>query len=609
MLLERCGSAIGGLGFHIHENRTERLSVQGPQAIPLGTRRQRSLSTGRGPVLSRGTCHVSKTQEEACTGKPDCVPWSGEDATGNGVVRGEAKADEAPLVSALRECAEMDAAPFHFPGHRRGAGAPPMMAALVGKGAFAADLPELPELDNLHAAEGVILEAQSKAARLFGAEHTWFLVNGSTCGIQAAVMATCAPGDYLILPRNVHMSAVSAMVLSGALPKYVTPVPDPAWGVAHGVRAAQVESAIREVQRTGGRVSAVLVVSPTYFGVCSHIGELARVCHSQGIPLIVDEAHGAHFRFHHKLPQTALEQGADVAVQSTHKVLSSLTQSAMLHTQGSRVHRERLAQCLQMLQSSSPSYLLLGSLDASRAHMEGNCVVDSETGALQSSDSNLDAALSLASTVRQSLQALPGLSVLDMASMSQEAAGIDPLRITVGLWKLGLTGFEADDILRLDHGVVAELPSLRSITFAISAGSSHRDAVRLIDAFAALSARYASELETETGSTVSSPSHAPEHDAMETHTVWENQVMALSPRDAFYSKSEKVLAQDAVGRVSAELLCPYPPGIPVVTPGEVITQEAVDCITAVLAGGGVVSGASDESFQFARVVVHDGSKL
>jgi arginine/lysine/ornithine decarboxylase len=415
MLLERCSSAIGGLGFHGHESRTKRLSVQGAQAIPLDITRQASLSARRGPGLSRWTCHVSTTQEEASIDKPDYVPWSGEDASGNGVVRGEAKADEAPLLSALRECAEMDPAAFHFPGHRRGAGAAPMMAALVGKGAFAADLPELPELDNLHAAEGVILEAQSKAARLFGAEQTWFLVNGSTCGIHAAVMATCAPGDYLILPRNVHMSAVSAMVLSGALPKYVTPVPDSAWGVAHGVRAAQVEAAIREVRRAGGRAGAVLVVSPTYFGVCSHVGDLARVCHSQGIPLIIDEAHGAHFRFHHKLPRTALEQGADVAVQSTHKVLSSLTQSAMLHAQGSRVDRERLAQCLQMLQSSSPSYLLLGSLDASRAHMEGNCVVDSETGVLQSSDSKLDAALSLASMVRQSLQELLGLSVLDAA--------------------------------------------------------------------------------------------------------------------------------------------------------------------------------------------------
>jgi len=220
--------------------------------------------------------------------------------------------------------------------------------------------------------------------------------------------------------------------------------------------------------------------------------------------------------------------------------------------------------------------------------MERNCQFDSKTGLLQSSDSNLDDALSLASMVRQALQELPGLSILDMA-------GIDPLRITVGLWKLGLTGFEADDILRLEHGVVAELPSLRSITFAISAGSSHRDATRLIDCFAALSERHSNPETADTG----------ELDVIETHAefVWENSAMALSPRDAFYSKSEKVTARDAVGRVSAELICPYPPGIPVVTPGEIITQEAVDCIAAVLAEGGVVSGAADESFQFARVVV------
>ena len=613
MLLERCSSAVGGLGFHIHDKRAKSVTEQGAQSIPLDIRRrQRSVSTRRRPGVTKWARNVSSTQAEAGVGEPDCAPWSDEDASGGGgAVSEEVGASEstreAPLLHALRECAETDAAAFHFPGHRRGAGAPPGMAALVGMRAFAADLPELPELDNLHAAEGVIAEAQSKAARLFGAERTWFLVNGSTCGIQAAVMATCAPGDYLVLPRNVHMSAVSAMVLCGALPKYVTPAPDSTWGVALGVSAAQVEAAIREVRTSGGRVGAVLVVSPTYFGVCSHIGDLARVCHSQAIPLIVDEAHGAHFRFHHKLPQTALEQGADVAVQSTHKVLSSLTQSAMLHAQGLRVNNDRLAQCLQMLQSSSPSYLLLASLDASRAHMEAACDVDSETGMVRSSDSSVDVALSLASMVRHSLQQLPGLSVLDMASMSQEAAahasvaGIDPLRITVGLWKLRLTGFEADDILRLEHGVVAELPSLRSITFAISAGSSRRDAMRLIDSFAALSARYAPKTEPEAGSTTSSP-FSGEPDA-----VCAKQVMALSPRDAFYSKSEKVVAQAAVGRVSAELLCPYPPGIPVVTPGEILTQQAVDCITAVLAQGGVVSGASDESFQFARVVVHDVS--
>lgn len=423
MLLNSCSARIGRLGFHVQGNRS---SAPFCRIARIETRRRSLLA-----------CNVSILQEEVSQGVSEC----------GGVE------ERAPLLDALRECAEMDVAAFHFPGHRRGAGAPPMMAALVGSEVFASDLPELPELDNLHAAEGVIQEAQSKAARLFGAEQTWFLVNGSTCGIQAAVMATCAPDDYLILPRNVHMSAVSAMVLSGALPKYVYPEPDSAFGIAHGIQAAQVETAIGELQSAGKRIGAVLVVSPTYFGVCSDLHELARVCHSHSTPLIVDEAHGAHFRFHHKLPRTALEQGADVAVQSTHKVLSSLTQSAMLHTQGSRIDRERLSQCLQMLQSSSPSYLLLASLDASRAHME--------TG-----DSNLDAALSLASMIRAALERLPGISIL---------ACTDPLRVTVGLWNLGLTGFEADDILRLEHGVVAELPALRSITFAVSAGSSHRE--------------------------------------------------------------------------------------------------------------------------------------
>lgn len=276
MLLESSCTAIGTLGFHVHKSCIIRAQV-----TPLDIRRGRrgSLSIGR------VACNVSTIQEEVFESKTDA-----------NCGYGELEEREAPLLNALRECAEMDAAAFHFPGHRRGAGAPPMMAALVGRRAFASDLPELPELDNLHAAEGVIHEAQSKAARLFGAEQTWFLVNGSTCGIQAAVMAACAPGEYLILPRNVHMSAVSAMVLSGALPKYLNPKPDLAFGVAHGIHASQVEAAILEIRRAGNRVGAVLVVSPTYFGVCSHIADLAHVCHLHDVPLIVDEAHGAHFR-------------------------------------------------------------------------------------------------------------------------------------------------------------------------------------------------------------------------------------------------------------------------------------------------------------------------
>ena len=510
----------------------------------------------------------------------------------------------APLVSALRECAEMEVAAFHFPGHRRGAGAPPMMAALIGTDAFAADLPELPELDNLHAAEGVIAKAQQRAALLFDAQRTWFLINGSTCGIQAAVMATCAPGDYLVLPRNAHMSAVSAMILSGAQPKYVTPTLDAVWGLAHGVAVADVESAIVEVENGGGRVGAVLVVSPTYFGICSQVAAITEICHSHGVPLVIDEAHGAHFRFHPNLPPTALEQGADVAVQSTHKALGSLTQSAMLHIQGTLMDYDRVAQCLQMLQSSSPSYLLLSSLDAARAQMSSRKqFVDSE--APQPDTTTMDGALSLAFRARKALQQIPGVFVLDMPTLDKNAlaersiAGVDPLRITVGLWDLGVNGFEADEILRLEHGVVAELPSLFTLTFVVSLGTSQQDVTRLIEALAALSARFVSR--NETARYTSELSSLP-LSGNRFSSVWDNQVAPLSPREAFYAKWERVELADVVGRVSVELLCPYPPGIPIIAPGEVFTQAAVDYITSVLSGGGIVTGASDSLFTSARVV-------
>ena len=541
------------------------------------------------------------------------VTDSGDSSTtiGHGFAKRDGEIDDdtanktvTPLVDALRECVEMDAAAFHFPGHRRGAGAPPRMAGLVGKGVFAADLPELPELDNLHAAEGVIQEAQVKAAALFQAEQTWFLVNGSTCGIQAAVMASCNPGDYLILPRNAHMSAVSAMVLSGALPKYISPIADSTWGVSHGVHSKHIDIAIRQVQSAGGRVGAVLVVSPTYFGICSHVGHIATICHSHGVPLIVDEAHGAHFQFHEEFPQPALKQGADIAVQSTHKVLGSLTQSAMLHSQGSIVERERLSQSLQMLQSSSPSYILLASLDAARAHMDTgdpnpnrnpNCSV-------------MERPLALAATLRQALRQIPGIALLEISTLPKQAitdgaiAGIDPLRITVGLWELGLTGFEADDILRLEHGVIAELPSLRSITFALSAGTSERDVTRLIESLESLSARFRVGNKNESSAFLL-PDQEEVASSVNASGAWNsNPVGALSPREAFFAKWERVDAADAVGRVSAELLCPYPPGIPIVAPGEVFTQAAVDYLTVVVAKGGVVSGASDSSFSTARVI-------
>ncbi|KAI9083420.1 hypothetical protein K1719_034634 [Acacia pycnantha] len=224
------------------------------------------------------------------------------------------------LVSALKASAEKNTASFHFPGHNRGNAAPASLTQLIGRRPYVHDLPELPELDNLCCPQGPILEAQRQAAILFGSSETWFLVGGTTCGIQAAIMATCSPGEFLILPRNSHLSAISAMVLSGALPKYIIPEYNNDWDIAGGVYPHQ------ELQREGHETAAVLITSPTYHGICSSLSEISELCHSQKIPLIVDEAHGAHLGFHSKLPKSALQLGADLAVQSTHKVLCSLTQ-------------------------------------------------------------------------------------------------------------------------------------------------------------------------------------------------------------------------------------------------------------------------------------------
>ncbi|HEY9761823.1 MAG TPA: aminotransferase class I/II-fold pyridoxal phosphate-dependent enzyme, partial [Trichocoleus sp.] len=300
---------------------------------------------------------------------------------------------QTPLLTTLAQSAGRPHAPFYAPGHKRGQGTPLALKQLFGEAVFRADLPELPELDNLFAPTGVIAEAQDLAAEAFGAEQTWFLANGSTCGIEAAVLSTCRPGEKIIVPRNAHQSVVSALILSGAVPVWVQPQYDPDWDLVLGVTPDAIAQALS--QHPDSR--AVLLVSPTYHGVCSDLTAIAQLTHAQNIPLLVDEAHGPHFAFHPDLPLPALAAGADLVVQSTHKVLSALTQASMLHVQGDRICRQRLQRALQLTQSTSPSYLLLASLDAARQQM-----------ALEGFE-RLEKTLDLVRSVRSHLQTLLGL--------------------------------------------------------------------------------------------------------------------------------------------------------------------------------------------------------
>ena len=484
-----------------------------------------------------------------------------------------------PLLDALWKCASKHHAPFYTPGHKRGQGISQQLADRFGSSVFRVDLPELPELDNLFAPQSVIQEAQNLAAAAFGAEHTWFLVNGSTCGVQAAILSTCAAGDKIILPRNVHQSAIAALILSGAVPIFVDPEYDPVLDIAHSITPADVASALEQHPDA----KAVMMVYPTYYGVCGDVAAIATLAHHHGIPLLVDEAHGPHFAFHSDLPTPALADGADLTVQSIHKVLGAMTQASMLHVQGSMIDIDRLNKSLQLLQSTSPSYLLLASLDAARQQM-----------ALQG-EQLMAQTLQLADAARDQIAQIPGLSVLSPPVLSPPKAtpgfaALDRTRLTVTVSGLGLTGFEADEILHQRLGVTAELPSLQHLTFIISLGNTEADIAALVQALTTLSKDQRANLPVITANHLLNLPNT-------------NQIVRISPREAFFAPTETLPLEQTGDRVCAELVCPYPPGIPVLMPGEVITPSAINYLQHIQAMGGYISGCADADLKTLRVVI------
>ncbi|GJV58355.1 Orn/Lys/Arg decarboxylase [Tanacetum coccineum] len=326
----------------------------------------------------------------------------------------------------------------------------------------------------------------------------------------------------------------------------------------------QVEKAIKELESEGRKASAVLITSPTYHGICSNLEKISILCHSHNIPLIVDEAHGAHLGFHESLPRSALSQGVDISIQSTHKVLCSFTQSSMLHMSGKIVDSERISQCLQSLQTTSPNHLLLASLDATRAQIS------------QHPKTIFNKPLELAMEAKALIKKIPGIAVLDSCTFS-DAAGIDSLRITVGVWKLGISGFEADRLL-YKHGVISELQGSRSMMFAVNLGTTRDDVVKLAAELKNLSQGHASIRVNDIQPFIGTVSN-----------------MILSPREAFFTSKTKVSLKESIGKVCGELICPFPPGIPLLVPGEVITAEALNYLVEVKNNGGFISGVVDST--------------
>ena len=386
----------------------------------------------------------------------------------------------APLFEAIRKYAGLPKAAFHTPGHKQGTGISPELLDFLGENVFRCDLTELPEVDNLHDPDSVIREAQELAAQAYGADRSWFLVNGSTCGVETLMMAVCDPGDVVLLPRNCHKSAIAGVMLSGAIPAYIEPDYDRELGIAHGITPASVEIALTKYPQAKG----VLCVSPTYYGVASNLAEIARIVHDRGLPFLVDEAWGPHFAFHSNLPQSALEAGADLVVQSTHKVLSGMTQASLLHVQGDRIDRNRVRNILQLLQSTSPNYVLMMSLDVARRQMALN------------GEALLARAIALADDARTRLNQIDGIHCFGSERLGSTPGfhALDRTRLTVTVSNLGIFGFEADDWVNENHDVQPEMSTLHNVVFIVSLGNTQEDIDRLVASFEALAQKQRTEI-------------------------------------------------------------------------------------------------------------------
>jgi arginine decarboxylase len=482
----------------------------------------------------------------------------------------------APYLEALIEYAAREPARLHVPGHKGGPGADPQLLEAIGERALSLDIPALTYGIDIGAEPTPFEQAQRLAADAWGARRAWFLINGASQGNLAAGLALAHHGDAVVMQRNAHSSAVDALVLSGLRPTFAAPELDPELGIAHCLAPTALDEAL---ERTPGAVGA-WIVSPTYFGAVADVRALADVAHRHGVALIVDEAWGAHMAFNERLPAHALSLGADLVISSTHKIVGSLTQSAMLHLgagAGAMIGEDAVDRAVTLTESTSPSSLLTASLDAAR-----------RLAVLHGRELLAHTMQTLADT-RARIRTIDGLDVLDERMIGR--AGVfdyDPMRLAVDIRGIAATGYELAPMLREIGDINLELYGQNVVVAVFGLGERELpEAARLVDALAEAVARVGLDPSGASASFAAPP-------------PWGE--LAMTPREAFLGAQEVVPADAAAGRIAAESLATYPPGIPNVLPGERLTAETLAYIRRTLDLGGSVRGASDRLLRTVRVV-------
>jgi arginine/lysine/ornithine decarboxylase len=484
--------------------------------------------------------------------------------------------EAAPVGDAIAAFHERDDLAFAIPAHRSGTGGvTPDAVRWMGEQTFRADLGMNKGVDNRHQSWQVEPTAMQLFAQAVGAEETLFSTNGSTENVHVAIMTAVRPGETLVVARNGHKSVFAGLVLAGAWPVYVDPVYDATLQIAHGVDPAELARVLDEHPQA----RAAMIFTPSYYGVSADVRALADVAHAHDLPLLTDDAWGLDYGFCSRLPPSALESGADLAIGSVHKTLSGLSQTSVLSTQGERIDRDRLHIVFELEQSTSASSLLISSIDAARRQFQ------------RDGEWLLGDAIDRAQRLRAAIEEMPGLELMDEADvLGPGAMALDPTHVTFDVVGLGLTGYSAADWLQQHRGIHVELSDHRRLMALITYANTDENIDRLIDGLSALTEHHQ---DADLGGIPDVPPPA----ALRTETV-------MLPRDAFLGSTEMVPWRQATGRISAEMICPYPPGIPIIAPGELLTAEIVDYLQQVAAAGGMVEGAGDESLAHLRVVSH-----
>lgn len=472
-----------------------------------------------------------------------------------------------PLYEALKNFKKMRIVPFDVPGHKRGRGNKALLDFL-GEKCLSVDVNSMKPLDNLCHPISVIKEAEDLAADAFGANHAFFMVGGTTSAVQSMILTACKRGDKIILPRNVHRSAINAMILSGAIPIYINPQMDKQLGISLGMEVADVKRAIEE----NPDAKAVLVNNPTYYGICSNLKEIVKIAHEHNMLVLADEAHGTHFYFNRHLPVAAMHAGADMAAVSMHKSGGSLTQSSFLLT-GKNVKTGYVHQIINLTQTTSGSYLLMSSLDISRSNL---AVYGSEI---------FDFVIDLVDYARQEINNIGDYYAYASEKINGDSVfDFDTTKLAIYTLPVGLAGIEVYDLLRDEYDIQAEFGDMSNLLAYVSVGDRAKDIERLVSALSEIRRNYKKDRKGMLEAEYISP-----------------KVMC-APQDAFYSDKVSVPIEESCGKVCSEFVMCYPPGIPILAPGELITPQILEYIKYAKEKGCSMTGPEDMDIKRLNVI-------